>query len=150
LPPGEPFGARAIEAGDSLQLGYRYIGITHIGQRKFELPEYRPVFRFEAKLVDNVFSAAVLIVVDIEAIDHVIIEVEIVRTVCWVLTRNDVHNEHDFARILPASEHISVRVVRRWVQGDQWSFPVARRAGDRCCCRNGHQRGQKTSNTLIE
>ena len=53
----------------------------------------RPVFRLEAKFIDDVPRAAALVVVDVDRVEHVVVEVEVVGTVGRILARIYVHDE---------------------------------------------------------
>ncbi len=141
LAPGQPFGAGSVETGDALRGGDRNARIADVGEGKFELAEKRPVLGFEAKLVDDVFRPAVEVVIDVEAVEHLVVEVEIVRPVGGILAGDDVHDEDGFSRILPAPKRVGVGVVRRGIERDQRRFAMAR--GARRRRRQGHDRRQR-------
>src|SRR5262249_7177145 len=113
-----------------LELRHRNVGVTDVGQRKDERSEGRPGLRGEPKLVDDVFSDAVLVVVDVDAVEHVVVEVEVVWAIAGLLARDHVDNEYDLVQVFPAPEGVDVGSVRRWVQGDQRRLPVAGGPGD--------------------
>ena len=150
LSPRQSFRARTVEFSNALHRGNGNTRIADIRQRKFQLVQHRPVFSLESELIDDIFRLAVLVVVEVEAVKHFVIEIKVVWPVGGILAGDDVHNEHRFARILPTAKRVSVGVICRRIERDQRRFSMAGRARERRCRRRDHERSQRHRRKLIK
>ena len=123
------------------------MGIADIGKREEQRAQDGAGFGFEAKLVDDVLGGAVLVIIDVDGVKDFVVEIEIVRSVPRLLSRNNVGNEHYFAWVLPTAKRVCVRIIRRRIQRDQRRLSVARRA-DRCGCPCHHERRDENRDSL--
>jgi len=130
-----------------LERSYRDVRVTDVGEGKVQRPEGGPCLCREPELVDDVLGDAILIVIDFDAVEDGVIEVEVVRAIAGLLARDHIGDEHHLTRILPAPEKVHVGVVRRRIQRDQRRLAVTGRPGARDDAREGHQqrheRGQE-------
>jgi hypothetical protein len=79
----------------------------------------------EANLIGDIGSDVVLVVVDVDLVEHIVGEIEIIGARSRFLTRNHIHDQNGLVWILPTSEKIKVGDVCCWVVRDQRSFAMA-------------------------
>src|SRR5207253_5329655 len=106
LTAAKSFRSRTVELGNSLDLRNRDMGIADIGKREEQRAQDGAGFGFEAKLVDDVLGGAVLVIIDVDGVKDFVVEIEIVRSVPRLLSRDNVGNEHYFAWVLPTAKSV--------------------------------------------
>ena len=99
-------------------------GQRHIRQWQLEACQCAPQLGLEANFVDEVVGVAGAIGIDVDLVEHVVAEVEVVRSRARLLPRNDVEYEHDLAGIGPTAKHVEIGVVCRRIVGDQRSLAM--------------------------
>src|SRR4029078_12025690 len=116
LTAAQSLRSRAVEARDSLNFGNRNMRIREVGERKEQRTKNRASFGFEAELINDIFGLAVPVVIDVEAVEHLYIEIQIIGSIDRILTRNDVHDKRHFPGILPTPKRIRVGVISRRIE----------------------------------
>jgi len=116
------------------------VGISDEGDRTGDGTEGGARLARESELVNEVFSLAVGVVVDVQLVENIVREIEVVRPVGRVLAWNHVHDQgHALVRgcsvqvsLVIADESIDVRNVGRRILGDKRRLAVACAEGRGC------------------
>ena len=121
---------RTIHARDAVELPHVQIRIVEAGddarvvEERLEIARFRPEAELERDVLDRV-----AVVVDHDLVEHVVVELEEVRSAVRGFERNEVRDERHAIRVAGADERVDVRVVRERILADERRFAMARRVG---------------------